>query len=54
MRVLNRTSPAWWWSASAERQLESMTRKTGMKAKKTSESLLQVIALSKFKVDGEA
>lgn len=54
VRVLNRTSPAWWWLASAERQLELMTRRTGTKAKKTSEPQLQVIGLLKFKVDGES
>jgi hypothetical protein len=37
-----RTSPAWWWLALAKGQLESMIRRTGTKAKKTSELLLQL------------
>lgn len=40
-----RTSPVWWWSALARDQPELMTRRTGMKAKKTSELLLQVCLL---------
>lgn len=39
----NRTSPAWWWLASAKREPELMTRRTGTKAKKTSEPLSQVL-----------